>query len=625
MNPSIRAARPLLLGAASSSFLVALSCAAAADAPFELQPVSVTASRTPRTLGSSIAATSVLTRGDIERSGARDAVAVLSLLGSALVEQQGGPGTAAVVRIRGADSRDTLVLVDGVPLTDVTSGQASLSQLPAEWIERIEVVRGNLSALYGANATGGVIQIFTRRGVSGAPRIEVDAGAGSRGTRSLQTSISGGNEAVRARFSAGMERSTGFSAADPASAPQANPDTDGYLRHHAALAVDAEVAPGHRLGLDLRYITGTVDYDSTSSFSAPTDTHVNHSLQSGVTLRAEHRIAPRWTLGWHVAESRERRTDTTLGSFGPFTSSNRLRNQDAVLELSAEPAAGWRLQLGAERLRQSTDSASYIESSRRTDTWRIGSTYDAAWGGLQANLRRDRTSDFGSATTGLVGARFVLGHGFSAIASAGTSFTPPTLDFLFFDCSPFVCSNPALRPERARNVDAGLQWEGADSLLRATAFAARYRDKIANDADFVPQNTARVKNSGVELSARTRVDAWMLVAEGAVQDPLDESTGRRPIRRARTQATLRADYVAPAWSAGTAIRYVGDRLDQVGGGIVTLPSYSVVDASARWAVNPQWALQMRVDNLFGRRYAPVAGYNGRPRGAFFGASWQPRH
>src|SRR5207237_145707 len=150
----------------------------------------------------------------IERAGARDAVQVLNLLGTALVEQQGGPGTLASVRIRGADSRDTLVLIDGVPLTDLTSGQALIQQIPADMIERVEVVRGNLSALYGANATGGVIQIFTRRGTSGL-QPQVTAGLGSRGTRSLDASIAGGSDALRARLGLGSERTDGFSAGNP--------------------------------------------------------------------------------------------------------------------------------------------------------------------------------------------------------------------------------------------------------------------------------------------------------------------------------------------------------------------------------------------------------------------------
>jgi len=618
MNPLVSAARPLLLAVVSSSSVLAQPTS------FELQPVTVTGSRTPRTLGSSIAATSIVTRSDIERSGARDAVSVLNLLGTALVEQQGGTGTAAVVRIRGADSRDTLVLVDGVPLTDVTTGQASLSQIPADWIESVEVVRGNLSALYGANAVGGVIQIFTRRGSAGAVQPQVSAGVGSRGTRMVGASVSGGSETLRARLSAGMERTDGFSAANPAVAANANPDADSNRRRHAALAIDARLAQGHDVGVDLRHITGTVEYDSASSFSAPTDTHVNHSVQSGVTLRGQHALPASWQLAWRVAESDEKRSDTTLSSFGPFTSDNKLRNRVVAADLNRDLAPGWGLQLGIERLTQSTDSPSYTQQSRRTDTLRAGTNYDVSWSSVQANLRHDRTSDFGSATTGLIGGKVVFGNGLAALASASTSFTPPTLDFLFFDCSPFTCSNPNLRPEKARNVEAGLQWERPNTLLRATLFAARYRDKIANDADFVPQNSARVKNTGIELSARGRVDSWILFAEATVQDPLDETLDRRPIRRARQQLTLRADYEASNWSAGASLRHVGDRLDGAGANTVTLPSYTIVDASARWTLSPQWALQARVDNLFDRSYQPTAGYNGRPRGVFVGASWQPK-
>jgi vitamin B12 transporter len=139
-----------------------------------------------------------------------------------------------------------------------------------------------------------------------------------------------------------------------------------------------------------------------------------------------------------------------------------------------------------------------------------------------------------------------------------------------------------------------------------------------------------VKNNGVELSARTRFDAWIVVAEATLQNPFDETLQQRPIRRARQQFALRVDYEASSWSAGLGVRYVGNRLDRVdqpfpaSSIIVTLPSYTIVDVSARWVLSPQWALQARVDNVFDRSYQPTAGYNGRPRGIFVGASWQPR-
>ncbi len=576
----------------------------------------------PRSLGSEVAAVSVVTRDDIERSDARDLVDVLDMLGTALVEQLGGAGTLASVRIRGADSRDTLVLIDGVPMTDVTSGQTLIQQIPADLIERVEVVRGNMSALYGANATGGVVQIFTRRGMQGPLSGEASIEAGSRGTTAASASIGAGTRTTAIRVAAGTDRTDGFSAADPRTAPHANPDRDGNRRHHAALSFDLSPADGQRISLDLRRIEGDAQYDSTDSFSTPSDTHRQHLAQTVAAVRGQHLLGADWTLAWRWARENETREDSGAGAFGPFSFGNALTNDVVAVQLDGNVATHWRTQMALERLGQSTDLPSYLRQRRDTDVFRAGAVYESGWGALQANVRHDRTNDFGSATTGLVGAYALLGERWRLIANASTSFTPPTLDFLFYDCSPYVCSNPDLQPEKARNLEMGVQWQDAQTLLRATAFEVRYRDKIANDANFVPQNIDRARNRGLELTMRHSSKAWILLAETTWQDPVDEATGERLIRRPHVQLALRADYVRPRWQAGAGMRWVGQRNDASN---VSLPAYAVVDLTAHWKLTPSWTLKARVQNLFDRDYAPVFGYNGTPRGVFVGASWSAGH
>jgi vitamin B12 transporter len=593
----------------------ACACGTGSAAAQDTPTIIVTGSVLPRTQGSEFAATSVLTRGDLERTGVRDLVSALDLLGTALVEQQGGPGTAAFVRLRGADSRDTLVLVDGVPLNDVTLGLASLAQIPVASIERIEVARGNLSALYGANATGGVIQIFTRRG-SQDLQAQVSAGAGSRATRAVDASVSGGIGPLRARVTAGAERTDGYSAIDPATLPNANPDRDGNDRRHAMLAADVDVSKDHALGLDLRVVRGVVQYDNGASFSSPADTHQQYLLQRGATLRGRHAVDDAWTLSWHAADGRETRRESSVSAFGPFEATNDVRNRAAALEANGTLAPGWRLQLGAERLSQSTDSPDYLTDRRRTDVLRAGVVHDAAWGSVQAALRRDRTSDFGSAETGLLGATWRIAPQWSAYATLANSFTPPTLDMLFYA---LCCSNPDLRPERSRNVDVALQWARDATVVRATMFAARYRDKIVNDENFIPHNVARAKNAGVELAARTRQGAWRLGGEATLHDPVDADTGQRLLRRTDRQLGVRADYDGAGWTAGARLRHVGRRPD-VGG--VDLPSYSVVDLSGRWQATPAWSVQVTMDNAFDRDHQPTHGYRGKPRGVFVGLEWR---
>ncbi len=623
MSTSVSARRPrrfvrAIVPASLSLPLVLLSSTASAQPEQTLRPVVVTGTVVPRSLGSEVAATSVITREDLQRAGVRDLVSALALAGTALVEQQGGPGTAAFVRLRGADSRDTLLLVDGVPLTDVTAGLPPLAQVPAEMIERIEIVRGNLSALYGANATGGVIHVFTRRGTEGRSA-QARVGLGSRDTRFANASIAGGSEALRARLTLGVERTDGFSAIDPVTRPLANPDDDGLHRRNASLALDATIARGHTLGADLRVLSDRIGYDS--EFADPTDVHQGDVLQRGATVRGRHALVDGWSLAWRLGDAEERRRNTAISAGGTTVSGNEVHNRVAAVDLNGTPAAGWALQFGAERVAQSTDGTTYTRTRRDTNVLRAGVSHDAAWGSLQANLRRDDTDDFGGATTGLLGGVWRLGGGFSAIANVSTSFTPPTFDFLYYDCSPFgfVCSNPGLVPERARNQELGLQWDEGDTLLRLTLFRARYRDKIANDANFIPQNIARAKNDGAELTARTRVGDWRLSGEAVFHDPVDEATGQRLLRRAGKQLSLRADYVAPAWSAGGTLRHVGERPDV---GDTVLPSYTVVDLGARWRLAPQWHLQATLENAFGRDYQPTAGYHGRPRGLFVSVDWQ---
>lgn len=609
-----------------SALACALACAFAsssfaADTPADqLMPVVVTGAITPRTLGSEFAATSVITRQDLERSGVRDVVSALSQLGTVQVDQQGGPGTLAAVRLRGADSRDTLVLVDGVPLTDVTSGLASVSQLPTDAIERIEIVRGNMSALYGANATGGVIQIFTRRAKGGFDA-QASAGLGNRDTRAANASVAFGDAALRARVTLGIEHTDGYSAADTRVAPTANPDDDGNRRKDASVALDSTIADGQELSAQFFYVHGDVDYDDPSSFATPTDTHLSKTIQRGLALNGRHRVAPAWTLGWRAGANDEERRNETVSAFGPFDFGNKLHTRQLALDMTGAPLGGVTLQFGAERLEQSTDTDTYVDDERGTNTLRAGASYDAEWGGLQMAVRRDDTSDFGNATTGLLGARWKIGPAWSLFGTVSNSFTPPTLDFLYFDCSPFgsVCSNPDLDPERARNADLALQWEQGSTLVRATLFAARYKDKIVNDADGIPQNVDRARNHGIELAARTRLGDWRFDGEATFQDPVNEDTDEQLVRRAKRLFALRAGYDLGSLSADGALRHVGERPD-LGG--VALSSYTVFDANARWRFLSNWTLQATVENLFDRDYQPTAGYRGRPRTLLVSLGWQ---
>ena len=243
----------------------ALALAAAFPSAFAQSPlpeVVVTANRTEQRVQDALPATTLITRADIERAQAPDLPTLLRQVTGLEVTQSGGAGTVSSAFIRGAESRHTLVLIDGVPVNNLNFGTAALEHLPVADIERIEVVRGNVSSLYGSAALGGVIQIFTREG-GRTPQGSVTAQAGSRGLAQV-TASAGVRLDSGTRLHATVEtlKDNGFNATKQEELPGTNPDRDGYRRRSGSFALTQELGGENTLGLKLRDAQGTTQYDS---------------------------------------------------------------------------------------------------------------------------------------------------------------------------------------------------------------------------------------------------------------------------------------------------------------------------------------------------------------------------
>jgi vitamin B12 transporter len=215
-----------------------------------LAPVVVTASRTPQTAADVLSDNIIITSEEIRRSGHTSLVDLLQQKRGMEISRNGGPGTNSSVFIRGAENKQSIVLIDGVRIGSASLGGASWSAIPLSQIDRVEIVYGPLSTLYGADAIGGVVQIFTKKG-EGAPHFTASAGLGTYATRSLDAGVSGASEGdhrFRYSISAAHEESTGFSATKPGNF-SFNPDKDGYTKDSASGQFSLELAKGHELGL----------------------------------------------------------------------------------------------------------------------------------------------------------------------------------------------------------------------------------------------------------------------------------------------------------------------------------------------------------------------------------------
>ena len=624
MKNSSFCARPVWL---ALSFVCAQAAQAQSSAVSgQLNPVVVTATRNSQLLGSALPFTSVITREDIERSQATDLVTLLQREAGLQRTQNGGIGSVSSVFIRGAASLQTLVLIDGVPQNKQdASGAVSLEHLMLENVERVEIVRGNVSAIYGSGAIGGVIQIFTKIG-SRQPSASVSAELGPRGTRKLSGHLSGsvGNTAI----SVGVSRfsTDGFSTIDTAQLPSANPDADGYRNTAGNLSLTHTLSPDHQLGARFSKTTGDTAYDN--AFGAPSDLQTSTTRLSQAAVFTDNTFG-RWRSRITLSEQSDKsqtRDDGAFGSNDGFKTTAKVFNWVNTVALSGD----WLATAGLERQKQSVDTTTtsafptYATSRNATAVF-AGVEGKVVGGGLQLNVRRDKVGELAQ-TTGYAGYGYPLTPQLKLIGSISTAFNAPPLGYLF---APGF-GNPNLRPELARSKELRLQYEQGSQFVRAAYFDTRVKDQLNYDnTTFAFANIGGTRNKGWELSYKASMGATDLRSSLTLQDPIDETTGQPLTRRAKTLFSAGVSHAIGAWRLGADLQYSGKRPDAYADPVTfapvntTLAAYTVVDLSLSYRVSPAVQLKARLDNLSNEKYQTVYGYNQQPRSAYVGVTWTP--
>jgi len=605
-------AAPLLGGAV-------LACAHAQG----LGEVVVTATRDERPAQEVLADVTTIDAQAIRRAGASSVPELLRALGGVEISQNGGAGATSGIFVRGTKTSQSVILVDGVRLDNATSGTANLEFLSLSSIERIEVVRGPLSSLYGSGAIGGVIQIFTRQG-SGPPAPSFSLGFGSQGSAHAQAGVSGSAGAggsTRYALTVAGERTDGHDATLPSST-QHQPDRDGNSRRSATASLRQALPAGWEAGASVLATSGRVHYDD--AFSTPESARMHYRTSA---LSAFARGEP--ARGWHT-EVRAGRTRIEYGfaafDFAPRADTLTLAWQNRI----ALPAG--RLLLGVEQLRQRlagegvvTGPYAYLRDERRTDSAFAG--YELALGAhwLRLQVRSDHIENVGSEPSGTLAWGYQWTRNWLLRASAASAFRAPTFDDLY---NPFG-SNPALRPERSHGGEIAAEYREGTTFARITAFRSRIRDAIELDASFTPRNIDSARVTGVSFDARHRVGAWTLRGTATLQDPRGERfdpAGGEPVsgqlaRRARRFASLGAD-----WQAG-GVRVGGDWLLQsrrVDSDNNPIAGYGVIDLSAAWSLAAHWEAFVRLGNVGDKRYETAAGYAMASRNLFVGVRYRAR-
>jgi len=588
--------------AASLAFAIAAPSAFADTGTPET--VIVTASRTPQRAEEVIADVTVIGNEEITRSGAGSVADVLRRQRGIEIARNGGPGTNTSVFLRGSNANQVVVLVDGVRIGSSTTGTASWNAIPLSSIDHIEVVYGPLSSLYGADAIGGVVQIFTRKS-EGKPAFSASGGGGTYGSKQYDAGVSGstgGEHPVSYALSGAHEESRGFSATLPGAGSSYNRDDDGYTRNSFNGRIAVQLAPGHELGAQLLKSRLNAQYDSGS---ASYDAHNIQELESYAVF-SNNRILP----NWHSTVQAARANDKS----GSFTASGVSRintRQDEFTWQNTIDLGPDTLQLLVGHRKEDVLSSSTPALTRARITNSAAASYDMRRGShlVDLSVRKDH-SVYGAKTTGAAGYGYEFSKDLRATASYGTSFRAPTFNELYFP-GYGLASN---KPEQGKNAEAGLRWQMAHTEFKANYFRNRLTDMIVSvtpcpgaATNSCAYNVNRATLEGFTLGSDTRLGNLNLRASADFQDPRDDTTGKQLQRRAKRHASVAADYEIGAVAVGAELQGSGERFDDAANRN-RLGGYGLLNLYTSWHVSPDWSLLLRVENLADKRYELARNY-----------------
>lgn len=612
---------PFRLAAVSAAVLsLHSSFAIAAE---ELATVVVTATRTPTRTNDVLSDVSVVDREQIERSGTTTLYELLSTLPGIQFTSNGGRGASGSMFMRGANNNQTLVLIDGQRIASATTGSTALEHLPLEQIERIEVVRGPASALYGSDAIGGVVQIFTRTG-EGTPKPNFGLGFGSYNTRTATVGYGGKIGDTSFSLQAGWDDSDSFSSIRQAKGgtyDMFNPDKDGYRNGNWSAKIGHKISSDLSVGAEVLQINTLKHFDSSncdSSGSTCTANYDNRQRQelTSYAAHATYRISPAWTSMLRLGQSQDKMTNY---KFDPTTTPRESlqhynTTQDQVVwqnDFTLSPANKLMASLEWRQVHVNS-TQTFVANDQTTRSVVLGYQGRLDAHSVQASVRNDSIERLGSHRTGSLSYGYHFLDAWTARAGLGTAFHAPTFNDLYWplDTVNFFQGNPNLKPEKSRNREIGLRYERGNTAAGLTV----YENKVRNLIDYVSgvaptwigtyNNISRATLQGASFDYTRRSGNW---ESKVVLDTLratNDATGKTLQRRAGETGTVEVRRHIGDASVGMQIQGVGKRYNNATNTQV-LHGYSLVNLDGTVRIDRDWSVMARLNNLFDRNYTLV--------------------
>lgn len=586
------------------------------------KPIIVTATRTAQTADSALASVTVISRQDIERQQARSVQDVLRGIPGVSISNNGGMGKTSFVFMRGTESDHVLVLIDNIKVGSATSGTTAFENIPIDQIERIEIVRGPRSSLYGSEAIGGVIHIITRKGTGSGFRQHLNFGGGSFGTLEGATGMSYNGTQGWLNLTASGIGTQGFNACNGISSAGCFVDTadstlydrDGYRN------VAGSMRGGYRFQNGLEIETNFMQSSGKSQFDG---SFANKTVLMQQVVGGVIRYAPTafWNFNLIAGSSRED-SDNFLGT--AFQSRfNTTRDTVSVLN-TFTVAKDQQLTIGMDYQRDHVKSTeAYTVMSR--NNWGVFAQHqmNIASHNLQFSVRHDDNQQFGSRVTGNAGWSYPLSEKFVLLANFGSAFKAPTFNELYYP----GFSNPNLKPEDSLSYEFGTRGQANWGNWSINAYETHIDNLIAYDARrFAPNNIDKARIRGIEGVLSTQILSWQINTNVTLMEPLDRGSGsdRGNILPRRAEQSFRLDLNREfgKYAIGSILLVEGQRYDDLAN-TRKLDAYAKLDLRAEYLFAPKWRLQGRIDNVSDEHYETAAFYNQAGRSFFAMVRYQP--
>ena len=554
----------------------------------------------------------------------------------------GGPATTSSINIRGTNSNQSLILIDGLRINSATNGGAPLNAIPLNSIERIEIVRGTSSSLYGADALGGVVNIITR-GESDRPlSAYVNAGLGSYGTTQYDAGFSGAADGWTYSLFGGYGQSAGITATKPTNYYY-DPSQNSYYRSNLGGTLGYTWKPGQTITVQ--------SYESTvnSGYANGAPYFNNRGIQNLSTnmVSSKNVLSEIWTSTLRAGFTTDQYQTISAGSdLVPTNPTDGRQHIDThqsqyLWQNDLKLSETQLITLGYERLDQSVDGnlsdggypqpsfVNYQQTSRFTNS--LFGIYRGTWGAhsVQASVRNDSNSQYGNFLTGGLIYGLSLTPQWRITVGANTGFRAPNFNELYWPITSFYMGNPLLQPEKSRNIEVGLKYSTEQTQLSLVAYRNAISNLIVNQpvlpddpySPYAPSNIGQALLQGVSLFGSYRFNSSTRV-RGSVNwlDPRNAETGALLPQRAQQVAKVAVDQAVGAARLTAEWYASSERIDSMTGG--TLGGYSLLNFVGSYPIYSNAEVQVRWNNVLNKQYTLVEGYNTMGSNVFVNLAWR---